>query len=263
MTALYIILGIILFFVVLFSIHLHVTVDYGDKTVVSVKWLFLKIPVLDTSKPKKEKKPKPKKQKKEKAKKETAKEEMPTEDTPTGENLESENKNKKNQKPKGNSLIKQLYIEQGYDGLVKMIKGLGKSLGGFFGKIYKTFTIDELYITMKTVGSDAADTAIKHGKMCSIIYPILGKLVSTCKVKKYDFDISPDFLAQKSEAEAFVDFYVTPIKITNAAIVLAVQLVFKELFKILFAKKKSDQSKKQAQLQEENAEKSSQEASVQ
>lgn len=269
MTALYIILGIILFFVVLFSIHLHVTVDYGDKTVVSVKWLFLKIPVLDTSKPKKEKKPKPKKQKKKKAKKETAKEELPQgeisqeeliqEEAPQEVKSETEGK----EKPKGNSLIKQLYIEQGYDGLVKMIKGLGKSLGGFFGKIYKTFTIDELYITMKTVGSDAADTAIKHGKMCSIIYPILGKLVSTCKVKKYDFDISPDFLAQKSEAEAFVDFYVTPIKITNAAIVLAVQLVFKELFKILFAKKKSDQSKKQAQLQEENAEKSSEKASAQ
>ncbi|MBS7360188.1 MAG: DUF2953 domain-containing protein [Oscillospiraceae bacterium] len=264
MTALYIILGIVLFFVVLFSIHLHVTVDYGDKTVVSVKWLFLKIPVIDTSKPKKDKKPKPKKQKKEKTKKETSNEELPQgeliqEETPQEVNSGTEGK----EKPKGNSLIKQLYIEQGYDGLVKMIKGLGKSLGSFFSKIYKTFTIDELYITMKTVGSDAADTAIKHGKMCSIIYPILGKLVSTCKVKKYDFDISPDFLAQKSEAEAFVDFYVTPIKITNAAIVLAVQLVFKELFKILFAKKKSDQSKKQAQLQEENTEKSSQEASAQ
>ncbi|MGN0526889.1 MAG: DUF2953 domain-containing protein [Acutalibacteraceae bacterium] len=259
MTALYIILGIILFFIVLFSIHLHIIVDYGEKTVVSVKWLFLKIPVLDTSKPKKEKKPKPNKTKKQKTKEETPKEELPAEAAPAVESLASE---KKNEKPKGNSLIKQLYIEQGYDGLVKMIKGLGKSLGSFFGKIYKTFTINELYITMKTAGSDAADTAVKHGKMCSIIYPVLGKLVSTCKVKKYDFDISPDFLASKSEAEAFADFYVTPIKVTNAAVVLAVELVFKELFKILFAKKKSDQSKQQAQSQEEKADNSLQEVSA-
>ena len=101
-------------------------------------------------------------------------------------------------------------------------------------------TIDELYITMVTAGGDAADTAIKHGKLCAWLYPILGKLVSTCKVKKYDFDISPDFLATKSTAKAYVKLHVVPIRITNGAVVLAVQLAFKVLFKILFAKKKSD-----------------------
>ena len=115
--------------------------------------------------------------------------------------------------------------------------------GGFFGKLYKTFTIDELYITMVTVGGDAADTAIKHGKLCSWLYPVLGKLVSTCKVKKYDFDISPDFLATKSKASAYIKLHVTPIHITNGVVVLAFQLLFKVLFKILFAKKKSDKSK--------------------
>ena len=97
---------------------------------------------------------------------------------------------------------------------------------------------------MVTAGSDAADTAIKHGKLCAWLYPILGKLVSTCKVKKYDFDISVDFLATEKKAEAYVRFHVIPIRITNAAIVLALQLAFKVLFKILFSKKKSDKSKK-------------------
>ena len=100
---------------------------------------------------------------------------------------------------------------------------------------------------MITAGGDASDTAIKHGKLCAWLYPVLGKLVSTCKVKKYDFDISPDFLAPKSTAEAFVRFHLRPIKITNGAVVLALQLVFKILFKILFSKKKSDKSKKTPQ----------------
>mgnify|MGYP003292235878 CR=1 FL=1 len=155
---------------------------------------------------------------------------------------------KKNKQPKekkqGNSLIKQLYIDQGYDGLEKMLRAVGSSLGSFLGKLYKTFTIDELYITMITATGDAAETAIKHGKLCAWLYPVLGKLVSTCKVKKYDFDISPDFLATKSKAEAYVKLHVVPIKVTNAAVVLAVQLAFKVLFKILFAKKKSDKSRK-------------------
>ncbi len=238
MPVLYTLAGIILFFVILFSIRLSVIIDYSDKTVVTLKYLFLKIPIVDTSKPEKEKKPK----KDKKSKKDSKKEEEKKDDNET-ENA-SDEKAKPKEKKQGNSLIKQLYLDQGYDGLVKMIRAVGNSLGGFFGKLYKTFVFDELYITMITAGNDAADTAIKHGKLCAEIYPVLGKLVSTGKVRKYDFDISPDFLAKKSSAEAYIRLHVTPITITNALVVLAVKLVFKVLFKILFSKKKSDKSKK-------------------
>ncbi len=267
MPVLYTLLGIVLFFIIVFSINLGVIVDYGEKTIVKIKWLFLNITVFDSSKPKKEKKPKakknetpkaqseentqPKKKKKQPAGAEqtTPEESVIAQDTSTEEPVtvdasKQATKGKSKSKKQGNSLIKQLYLDHGYDGLVKMLCALGDSLGGFFGKLYKTFTIDELYITMVTVGSDAADTAIKHGKLCSWLYPVLGKLVSTCKVKKYDFDISPDFLGKKSTAEAYVRLHVTPIRITNGAVVLAFQLVFKILFKILFSKKKSDKSKK-------------------
>ncbi len=256
MPVLYTLLGIVLFFVVLFSLKVTVIVDYGEKTIVKLRYLFITIPIVDTSKEKKEKKPKKEKKSKEdkKSKKGKSDVEAPVEvDGEITETIEStetdkqpkEEKTKKEKTPKqGNSLIKQLYLDHGYEGLEKMLRDLGNSLGGFFGKIYKTFTIDELYIKMVTAGSDAADTAIKHGKLCAWLYPVLGKLVSTCKVKKYDFDISPDFLAPKSTASAFVRLHLRPIKITNGAVVLALQLAFKILFKILFSKKKSDKSKK-------------------
>lgn len=233
MPVLYTLLGIVLFFVIIFSIHLSLIIDYDKKILITVKWLFLKIPVFDSSK---EKKPKKEKKKKvEKPKDEVEKTEKSAEDKP-----------KKQKEKKGNGLLKQLYIDQGYDGLERMLRALGKSLGGFFGKLYKTFTIDELYITMITAGSDAADTALKYGKLCSWLYPVLGKLVSTCKVKKYDFDISPDFLAEKPEGTAYVRFHLTPLRVTNAAVVLAVELLFKVLLKILFSKKNSDKSKAKA-----------------
>ncbi len=215
MPFLYTILGIILFFVIIFSIPVGVIVDYGEKTLVAIKWLFLKITVVDTSKPKKDKKKK-KKKKEDKPKEEN--EEKPKEDKP---------------KQKGNSLLKQIYNDHGYDGLVKMLGAVGNSLSGFFGSLWKSFTIDELYINMVTATDDAAQTAIKHGKLCSYAYPILGKLISTCKVKKYDFDFSPDFLASKSTAEAYVRLHIIPIKITNAAVVLVFRLLFKVVLKLL------------------------------
>ena len=135
-----------------------------------IKYLFLKIPVVDSTKPKKEK------PKKEKEEKEDTKEDKPPEEN---------KKDKPVTKQQGNGLLKQLYIDQGYDGIVKMLRAVGNSLSGFFGKLYKTFVFDELYLTIVTAGNDAATTAIKHGRLCAWLYPVLGKLVSTSKVKKY------------------------------------------------------------------------------
>ena len=123
-----------------------------------------------------------------------------------------------------------------------MLLALKNSLGSFFSKLYKTFTINEFYLTMHVSGSDAADTAIKYGKLASWLFPALGKIASTCKMKKYDVDISPDFLATKNQADLYLSVSVVPLRITNAAIVLAVQLVFKVLLKILFANNKAKKS---------------------
>ena len=225
MPFLYALIGIVVVVFILFSINLSFIIDYSDKTVVTLKYLFLKFTLVDTSKPKKEKKKKKKKKGDE------------------SEESDTDEEGKEKGKPKGNGLINQLYLEQGYDGIERMLRAVGKSLGSFFGSLYKNLVVDELYITMITAGSDAADTAIKHGKLCSWLFPVLGKFVSTCKVKNYDFDISPDFLATKSEAYVYAKLHFTPFVVVYAVLALGVRLVFKVLIKVIFSKQKSDKSK--------------------
>ncbi len=228
MTALYIILGIILFFIVLFSLKISVIVEMTDINKVTIKYLFFKFTVVDSSKPPKEKKPKKEKKKK-------------IDDASTTEQVETATHQPNNEK-QGNSFIKQLYIDQGYEGIEKMLLVVRDSLGSFFGKLYKTFTINEFYLTMHITGSDAADTAIKYGKLSAWLFPVLGKVASTCKMKKYDIDISPDFLGVKNQADLYLDVSVVPIRITNGVIVLALQLVFKVLLKVLFSNKNAKKS---------------------
>ena len=243
MIALYIILGIILFIVIAFSIRVSVIVEMTDKNKVIVKYLFLKFTVLDSSKPKTEK---PKKEKAKKDKQPKQEEGACQEATPQAQE-------------KGNSFLKQLYTDHGYDGIVKMLVGVKNSLSSFFGKLYKTITINELYLTMHITGKDAADTAIQYGKISSWLFPLLGKLASTCKMKKYDVDISPDFLGVKNEADLYLRVSLVPIKVTNALIVLAVQLLFKVILKVLFTNNKS---KKSVNIKKEEA-KATEEASSQ
>lgn len=228
MTALYIILGIVLFFVVLFSLKVSVIIEMTDVNKVTIKYLFLKFTVVDSSKPPKEKKPKKEKKKK-------------SEEPTTTEQTETNTQQPKYQK-QGNSFFKQLYIDQGYEGIEKMLLAVRDSLGSFFGKLYKTFVINELYLTMHITGSDAADTAIKYGKLSAWLFPFLGKVASTCKMKKYDIDISPDFLGVKNQADLYLNVSVVPIRITNGVIVLAVQLVFKVLLKVLFSNNNAKKS---------------------
>ena len=58
MPFLYALIGIVVVVFILFSINLSFIIDYSDKTVVTLKYLFLKFTLVDTSKPKKEKKKK-------------------------------------------------------------------------------------------------------------------------------------------------------------------------------------------------------------
>ena len=214
MTALYIILGIIAFFVILLSIKIAVTVHYEDDIALSVKWLFLNIKILP-AKHKDEHKKKPKKEKK---KKEEPKE-------------ESEIIKEPKKKKKGDNMFVRFYKNRGVSGVVQLLKDAVKALGGMFGRIFRAFKIEELYIAMSVGGGDSAETAIQYGKICSAAFPAMGLLVNKMKIKKYSIDISPDFIYGKTEAKLHTKISFRPIKLINAVFVLVFELLFKVVFK--------------------------------
>lgn len=230
MTALYIILAIIAFFVILLSIKLAVTVHYEGDVALSVKWLFIKINIL----PKKEKKPKKEKPKKEKKKKE---EEPKAEDE----------KIKEPKKKKGDNMFVRFYKNRGVDGVVQLLKDAVAALGGMFGRIFGAFTFEELYIALKVGGKDSADTAIKYGEICAGAFPAMGLFVNKAKVKKYSIDISPDFIFNETEARLHTQISLRPIKLINAVFVLVFELLFKVVFKLLMHSKAPEEEKVEKQ----------------
>lgn len=217
MTALYIILGIIAFFVILLSIKFAVTVHYEGDVAVSVKWLFIKINIL----PKHEKKPKKEKKKKEKKDK---KEEEPKKEDETI---------KEPKKKKGDNMFVRFYKNRGVDGVVQLLKDACAALGGMFGRIGRAFTFEELYIALQIGGDDSADTAIKYGEVCAGAFPAMGLFANKARVKKYSIDISPDFIYNKTEARLHTQISLRPIKLINAVFVLVFELLFKVVLKLL------------------------------
>ena len=144
--------------------------------------------------------------------------------------------------PKKN-IFKEFYENQGFGATVELIQTAAAQLGGFMGSIYRAFVIENLKLLLKvSSGDDAAQNAIKYGKVCSAVYPSMGFICSNMKVKKYEVNVVPDFISQENKAQFALSLSVRPIKLTNAVVVLAFRLLFKVLLKLLKGSKKKNKS---------------------
>ncbi len=213
MTALYIILGIIAFFVILLSVKFVITVHYEDDVAVSLQWLFLKFDIL----PKKDEHKKPKKEKKKK-------EEKPKEES----EIVPEPKKKKQ-----DNMFVRFYRNRGVSGVVQLLKDAANAVGGMFKRIGRAFLFEELIISLTVSAGDSAQTAIKYGQTCSAAFPAMGLIVSAMRVKKYNIEINPDFINGKNIAKLHAKVSVRPIKLINAVIIVAFELLFKVVIKLL------------------------------
>ena len=189
---------------------------FDNKIHLTVKYLFIKLNILPAdpnkpkkpAKPKKEPEPKPEEEKKEEA-----------------------------QKEKKPNPILEMVKANGYDGMMLVIKNLGRVLGLYGGKLFKSIVFDEIDVYISVGTGDAASTAIKYGETCQKVYPVFGFICSNNIVKKYDILVEPDFLANKTESEMFIDFSVTIRKIINATLGMVFRLIFKVGLKFILGAK--------------------------
>lgn len=211
----WILLSILALIIVALCIRVKIDAEYSDdNTFVMLQWLFLKIPLFPKEKKVKEEKPE---------------EEKSEEDEPEEEKEEEPKKTKS----KNESLLHMLYRTHGIDGLMLIVKRLFSYLGSFLGDLCKSLVVEELYIDVRCTKSDAAETAIYYGEVCAGLFPMLGALVSKYKIRKYDVNVYPDFLAKFSSASFAVKFHLYPIYVIWIVILLLCRLIFKIALRML------------------------------
>ncbi len=231
-----VILGFIGLIVLLLSVPVKVSLAFDNKIHLTVKYLFIKLNILpvDPNKPKKPAKPKKEPEKK----------------------PEEEKKDEAPKEKKPNPIL-EMVKANGYDGMMLVIKNLGRVLGIYGGKLFKSVVFDEIDLYISVGTGDAASTAIKYGETCQKVYPVLGFICSNNIVRKYDILVEPDFLANKTENELFIDLSITIRKIINATIAMVFRLIFNVgLNFILGAKKGKENSQSDNTVSAVKAEKS-------
>lgn len=216
MIVLYILLAIVALIVLAFSFRLTLQLDYHEIVELEIRYLFFKFKLLPWEK----------------------KDKAPKEEQP--EEKKEPEKKKPKEKPAKQNPLKTFWQNEGVDGVIALLKETARIVSGMFRRIFKHVIIDKLFLQMYIGSGDAAKTAIDYGKVCAEIFPALGTICSIMKVRKYDVDISPDFLANQNETELHTVITLRPIFVTNAAVVMLVKLLFQVVFKVLFSK--SDKS---------------------
>ena len=204
-----VIFSIIALFVIILSIPLKVALGYDDKISLDIRYLFVKLKILptDPNKPKKEKAPKEKKPE------EPKKEEAPKEKKP--------------------NQIVEMAKANGFDGMMEVLGNLGNVLKIFGGKLLRSIVFNKADINITVGTGDAASTALKYGKTCQKIYPIMGFLCSNNVVKHHNINISADFLANDTKGNFYFEMNICLRKIINSAIGLVVRLIFDVVLKFL------------------------------
>lgn len=172
---LYILLGIALFVALVMFIPITLRASYKEEFWCAVYIGFVKLQLVPA---------KPKKEKKKKVKKQTPKTKQPKKAT--------------EKKP---SLIKKYGIEW----LLNLIKRVAELAVSALQDFFSHILIKKFSLSISVAGDDAADTAIKYGKYCAVVYPAVGTIVRVVKCKGYGVDINPNF-SEKAETEINFDF---------------------------------------------------------
>ena len=139
--------------------------------------------------------------------------------------------NKVNKKPKkegksekGNKENKKFDIRKkiNQDGLFRTVYDLVDLLNIILKKVgfaIKHTVINDFEFNIKVSGDDAADTAIKYGKICAAVYPAIGLIESNVKkIKRQDGNIYCVYDNSLDEFKFRLEIKLSPLFLVMAAI---------------------------------------------
>jgi len=207
MTGYFVFLLVILFFLFLLFCNFKFIIYFENELDVCIKYLFLKFHIGSDSK--KEKSVNNKNEEKKEANKETIDAKEKDVKKSKKEKKESSSKNK----------IKKIISEKGFSGFLKIVKNLMTIAKNLSSYLLKHIYVVKFYLELKVSEEDSAQTAIKYGQACAVLYPAVNFLFQNIKMNKPTIKIYPDFNSEKTCVNFSAVFKIRLIYILKASFV--------------------------------------------
>ena len=211
MTALFIILCIVLFFLILFLCPVTVYAHFENELTAKVRYLFINYKIF----------PQPQK---------------------AEVQVSEEDKKEKAKADDTKSKIKGIIEQKGLSGFLSIIKDFASIATGTAKKLFFHMIIDNISTDIAVADEDAAQTAILYGYVCAVVYPSMGLLVNGMKCRKYHINIVPDFQSKESRIRFEVKSHIKLLFIVSSGLSALIQSL-KVLKAAKFTSKKSKKTK--------------------
>lgn len=101
--------------------------------------------------------------------------------------------------PKKEGFLKKTYNQKGLLGTVSYFSEILTLLLKKLWWVIKHFKFRKFRLNLRVATSDAADTAINYGKICSTVYPVISFLETNADFKAKEINIKADFDKTDSE----------------------------------------------------------------
>ena len=184
MTAVYIILGIIAFLIVIQLLPVTFHIRYRGELFVRLRYAGIPFTLYPRKKKKK-----------------------------SGETSKKTQKDSKNKKSEDKlSELEQRLKEGGVSAAVDYISNMAKLLTEAVRRVLAALTVDSLHFRLVVAASDAAGTATDYGKACAAVYPAQALVEGMMRVKKRRVEVIPDFTRECGEVIFEARLHVLPIR---------------------------------------------------
>ncbi len=207
MTALYIVLGILAFLLLILlwpvSFRVSFRVSYRDELLIKAR--ILGIPV--TLFPGREKPEKPKQEK-------------------PGKKPSKRKKRREAEQEKLLDLSRMLK-EDGIGGTLHYFRELAAMLMKAARRALRAITIRKLWLRIHIGGDDASTVAIQYGRVCAALFPAVELVGGLVKIGKRDIEVTPAFLSENSGAQLDIRIWVTPLRVLWAGLCLVCSFAFR------------------------------------
>lgn len=200
--------SIIAVIILLLSVPVVVRFEYYDTIKLKISWLFFTFVKIPKTSGKKKSGQKNKEKAAAKEKDGNSDSESKKEKFKDKKDKKSDEKDEKSEeKPKEKDKKPSLTLEEIF-GLVKVV---WNSLSNPVKRLLKSGRIIGFYLNIVCGGSDAAKAAINFGRINMLAGNALAFLDGCFKLKKPDFNITCDFLSEKTRTECELTFKLTPM----------------------------------------------------
>ncbi len=118
-----------------------------------------------------------------------------------------------------------LFRQDGLEGTLRFLSEVAGLATKSTSRVLRAVTVDRLTLEMLIACGEAADTAVRYGQVCSVLYPALAAISGPVKVRRQHLRVEPNFLMDASDVRLDIRLHMAVYRLAGTGLWLLWRLL--------------------------------------